>query len=69
MNQANLIAVEFLIKKASNGFPNEKLAAIEALGHAGGERAVNFLINIAEKGFPNEKLAALSALGYAGSIK
>lgn len=69
MSQANIIAVEYLIKKASNGFPNEKLAAIEALGNAGGEKAVNFLITIAEQGFPNEKLAALSALGYAGNIK
>ena len=66
MSQANILAVNYLINKAKNGFPNEKLAALEALGHAGGVEAVKFLIAVAESSFPNEKLAALSALGYAG---
>lgn len=68
MSKANKDAVDRLIALTGSTITNDKMAAIEALGDAGGEQAVAHLVKLTGSTITNVKIAAIRALGRAGRL-
>ena len=68
MSKANKEAVDRLIVLTRSTITNDKIAAIEALGEAGGEQAVNRLVELTRSTITNDKITAIRALGRAGRL-
>ena len=69
MSNSNDTMVSQLLTLSRSTIPNQRIAAIEALGNAGGEKAVDRLLTLSRSTIPNQRIAAIEALSKAKNFK